>query len=185
MTVSKLILALWIVFYSYWAISAIGVKKPVGGKPWFESACLRILLVIIALVLSRVLHVHVPVPARSSNSAAGGVGACLCIAGLAFAVWARRHLGRNWGMPMSLKQGHELITTGPYRYVRHPIYTGMLLAILGSCIVGGRSWLIVFMVVCAFLIYSARTEERLLMQTFPHEYPEYKKKTKALIPFVW
>jgi protein-S-isoprenylcysteine O-methyltransferase Ste14 len=185
MTVSKLIFALWIVFYAYWAISAIGVKKPVRGKPWIESVCLRILLVIIALALFRVLHVHVHVPVRSSNSVADGIGACLCVAGLAFAVWARRHLGRNWGMPMSLKQGHELITTGPYRRLRHPIYTGILLAILGSCIVGGRVWLVVFVVVGAFLIYSARTEERLMMQAFPREYPEYKKKTKALIPLVW
>ncbi len=185
MTVGKLILALWIVFYSYWAISAIGVKKPVRGKPWLESACLRILLVMIAILLFRMLHLHAPVAARSPDSVAGGIGACLCIAGLGFAVWARRHLGRNWGMPMSLKEGHELITTGPYRYLRHPIYTGILLAMVGSSIAGGRVWLVVFVIVGAFLVYSARTEERLMMQAFPHEYPEYKKKTKALIPFVW
>lgn len=185
MTVGKLIFALWILFYSYWAISAIGVKKSVRGRPWLESACLRILLAIIALVLFRVFHVFVRVPVRSSNSIADGVGVCLCLAGQGFAVWARRHLGRNWGIPMSLKEGHELITTGPYRYLRHPIYTGILLAMLGSSIAVGRVWLVVLMVVGLFLIYSARTEEQLMMQAFPREYPEYKKKTKALIPFVW
>jgi protein-S-isoprenylcysteine O-methyltransferase Ste14 len=184
MTAAPVILGLWLLFYLYWAISAIGVKKSVRGTGC-KGVGLRILLVIIAVLLIRVLPVKHGIPVRSSSNVLHGGGVALCIVGLAFAVWARRHLGRNWGMPMSLKEEHELVTTGPYHYLRHPIYTGILLAVLGSGLVVGRLWLVVFIVVCPFLIFSARTEERLMMQQFPNEYPEYKKKTKALIPFVW
>ena len=87
-------------------------------------------------------------------------------------------------MPMSLKEGHELVTTGPYRYVRHPIYTGMLLAILGSALATTRAWLVVFVGMVIYCVYSAWTEERLTLQQFPEQYAQYKRRTKALIPFV-
>ena len=86
---------------------------------------------------------------------------------------------------MSLKEGHELVTTGPYRLVRHPIYTGILTAVLGSTLVAGGFWLVLFLVAASFFVYSAKTEERLMMQQFPETYPDYKKRTHALIPFVW
>jgi protein-S-isoprenylcysteine O-methyltransferase Ste14 len=106
------------------------------------------------------------------------------MAGFALAVWARRHLGRNWGMPMSLKQGHELLTTGPYRYVRHPIYTGMLLAVLGSALINGPIWVVVFVGGAIYCVYSARTEEGLMLQQFPEQYARYRGRTKAIIPFL-
>jgi protein-S-isoprenylcysteine O-methyltransferase len=86
---------------------------------------------------------------------------------------------------MSLKTGHELVTTGPYRLVRHPIYAGILTAVLGSTLVAGGFWLVLFLVAAPFFVYSAKTEERLMMQQFPETYPDYKKRTYALIPFVW
>jgi protein-S-isoprenylcysteine O-methyltransferase Ste14 len=185
MTAIPFMIGLWFFFYLYWAISAIGVKKSVRGRPWSQSAGLRILLVIVAVLLLRIFHVTRTVHVRSSSNVLNGIGVVLCVAGLAFAVWARLHLGRNWGPPMSLREGHEIITTGPYRYVRHPIYSGILLALLGSGLSAGRRWFVAFIVVSAFFIFSARTEERLMLQQFPNEYPEYKKRTKALIPFVW
>ncbi len=113
------------------------------------------------------------------------MGIVLCAAGLGLAVWARVMLGRNWGEPMSLKEGHELVTAGPYCLVRHPIYTGILLAMLGSAVAVGSGWLLILVAVLPYLVYSARTEEGLMMEQFPTEYPKYKKRTKALIPFVW
>ncbi len=184
MTFTAAIIALWIVFYSYWLISAIGVKKALRRTPWRRGAGIRVLLVIAAVLLTRLLRTQRLV-VHSSNLALHIVGLALCVVGLAFAVWARLHLGRNWGTPMSLKEGHELVTTGPYRFVRHPIYTGILLAILGSSLVAGTVWLLFFVIICAFFVYSARTEEKLMMEQFPDMYPAYRKRTSALIPFVW
>jgi protein-S-isoprenylcysteine O-methyltransferase Ste14 len=182
------IAALWIAFYSYWLISALGVKKAVRGTPWWKGAGLRILLVIGGVLLLRLFRIHRHVEHRAvvtSHPVVHSIGLVLCVSGLTFAVWARLHLGRNWGIPMSLKEGHELVTTGPYRFVRHPIYTGILLAIIGSALVVGLPWLVAFIVVCAYFVYSARTEERLMMQTFPDAYPDYQKRTSAMIPGVW
>lgn len=88
-------------------------------------------------------------------------------------------------MPMTLKEGHELVTTGPYRYVRHPIYTGMFLAILGSALITGRVFLLILAGMAIYCIYSARTEERLMLEQFPEQYAQYKRRTKAIIPFIF
>jgi protein-S-isoprenylcysteine O-methyltransferase Ste14 len=107
------------------------------------------------------------------------------LAGLALAIWARIYLGRNWGMPMTQKEDPELVTSGPYSYIRHPIYTGILLAIVGSVIAGGDFWLVFLVITAPYFIYSAVMEERLMMKQFPKVYPSYKSKTKMLIPFVF
>jgi protein-S-isoprenylcysteine O-methyltransferase Ste14 len=112
-------------------------------------------------------------------------GFLLCALGFALAIWARMHLGRNWGMPMSLKTAPELVTSGPYRVIRHPIYAGLLLAMLGSACVGGGPWLLFFIVFCVYFVNSAKAEERLMVQQFPAQYPAYQRRTKALIPFIY
>lgn len=86
---------------------------------------------------------------------------------------------------MSLKEKPELVTSGPYRSLRHPIYTGMLLAMLGTALVVGLSWLIIFIGAGIYFVYSAKTEEQIMMREFPHIYPEYKKHTNMLIPLIW
>lgn len=113
------------------------------------------------------------------------LGVILCVLGLAFAIWARRDLGRNWSGTPSMKEDHELVTSGPYRFVRHPIYTGMILALFGSVLASGIIWLVIFIIFCINFLYQLPVEEKYMMQLFPNEYPEYKKRTKALIPFVW
>jgi protein-S-isoprenylcysteine O-methyltransferase Ste14 len=177
----------WLLFFGYWWISAIGVKKNVRGRSWGREVGVRLLVIAAIIVVARrpgsqeFLRKQTP-PAIGSTQ--GAAGLIVCYAGFAFAVWARRHLGRNWGMPMTFKQGHEMVTTGPYRYVRHPIYTGMMLAILGSAVVAGWPWLVVFLAMVVYCVYSARTEERLMLEHFSEPYAEYKKRTKAFIPFV-
>jgi protein-S-isoprenylcysteine O-methyltransferase Ste14 len=114
-----------------------------------------------------------------------GIGILLFLSGLALAIWARLYLGRNWGMPMSLKQDPELITSGPYHFIRHPIYAGILLALLGSALGGSVYWLIILIVMCTYFIYSATVEEKIMLNQFPKIYSTYKKQTKMLIPFVF
>ena len=107
------------------------------------------------------------------------------ILGLGLAVWARIYLGRNWGMPTSTKEDPELVTSGPYRTIRHPIYTGILLAMIGSAIAFSVWWLIAVALIGGYFIYSAFVEERNMTRLFPSAYPEYQQSTKMLIPFIF
>lgn len=113
------------------------------------------------------------------------VGVMLCLAGIGCAVWARVYIGRNWGMPMSLREGHELVTSGPYAYVRHPIYSGLMLAMIGSAVTESLLWLLVFSLYFAYFLFSARSEEKTMLAQFPDAYPAYRRRTKMLIPFVF
>lgn len=181
----RIIIGFWIAFYLFWLISAIGVKKAVSGNlAWRRGIPIRLLLVLVVAVVARLLGIrNISVPTRSTPMAIAGL--VICLVGFGLAVWARRHLGKNWGVPMSLKQGHELVTTGPYQVIRHPIYTGILTAMLGSSLVAGWFWIVLFLVAASFFVYSAKTEERLMLQQFPETYPEYKRRTDSLIPYIW
>jgi protein-S-isoprenylcysteine O-methyltransferase Ste14 len=88
-------------------------------------------------------------------------------------------------MPMSLREGHELVTSGPYAFVRHPIYTGLMLAVVGSALTESLTWLLVFPLYFAYFIISARTEEKMMLAQFPGTYPAYRRRTKMLIPFLF
>jgi protein-S-isoprenylcysteine O-methyltransferase Ste14 len=113
-------------------------------------------------------------------------GLTLEMAGAVFAVWARLALGGNWSGRPSLMAGHELITSGPYAVARHPIYTGLILAVAGTALAIGewRCLLSVFVIFLAFLM-KIDEEERLMMQAFPETYPGYRQRVKALIPGVF
>jgi protein-S-isoprenylcysteine O-methyltransferase Ste14 len=95
------------------------------------------------------------------------------------------HIGRNWGTPMTQKNEPELVTSGPYRLVRHPIYSGILLAGLGTGLALSWFWLIVLVLPAIYFIYAATVEERYLATQFPDEYPEYRRHSKMLVPFVF
>jgi len=111
------------------------------------------------------------------------IAVALVVSGLMFTVAARLHLGGNWSGTVTVKQDHTLIRSGPYRYVRHPIYTGILLAMLGSAIAGAewRGMLAVLLTAVAFLI-KIRTEERFMLDQFGAEYARYQHEVAALIP---
>ena len=108
-----------------------------------------------------------------------------CSAPLRLALWARRTIGGNWSSVVTLKQDHELIERGPYRFVRHPIYSGFLLMAVGTAILHARAGEFVF---CGFLLlglwFKLRAEEDLLTRHFPDSYPQYRRRVKALIPYV-
>lgn len=177
----------WIVFWLYWIISALGSKK--GTVPSIKQfvgtrIVIFVLAVIFALFFNRLpqsFKNHFPI----TNDVVLALGLIMFLLGLMLAVWARVYLGKNWGMPMTQKQDPELVTTGPYRYIRHPIYSGILLMALGSTVDVNIYWLVVFMVAAVFFIHSAVVEERLMLRQFPKIYPSYKNKTKMLVPFVF
>jgi protein-S-isoprenylcysteine O-methyltransferase Ste14 len=178
---------LWLLFIAYWLFSALGAKRNLQKNMWARGLGIRLLLVVVIIIFLRLQaseHLFRYDVLFVSNALAGSIGLVLCVLGFGLAVWARVHLGRNWGMPMSLKENPELVTTGPYTYVRHPIYSGFLLAILGSAFVVGFAWLISLVIFCAYFVYSAKTEEKIMTKQFPDQYPEYKKRTKMLIPFI-
>lgn len=120
-----------------------------------------------------------------NNAFIGVIGLFIAILGFALSIWARVYLGKNWGMPMATKEKPELVTTGPYKYVRHPIYTGMIIAMLGTTLTTTIFWLIPFIFLSAYFVYSSKVEEKTMIRQFPKEYPAYKKRTKALIPFLY
>ena len=113
------------------------------------------------------------------------VGIALVVVGLLFTIWARLYLGRNWSGVVTLKKDHELVRGGPYRFVRHPIYSGLLLAITGSAVVRGE-WRGVLALIIAFVALwrKLRLEERWLGEAFGEQYAAYRAEVAALIPFV-
>jgi len=110
-------------------------------------------------------------------------GLAITAAGCLFAIWARLTLGANWSGRATVKQNHQLIVNGPYRLARHPIYTGLLLASLGTALAIGE-WRCVLglIIILLALLVKMSQEERLMMETFPQAYPQYRRRVKALIP---
>jgi protein-S-isoprenylcysteine O-methyltransferase Ste14 len=114
------------------------------------------------------------------------LGVAICMAGLGFALWARRTLGDDWSQDVELKQGHTLVVRGPYRLARHPIYTAHIFMALGSAMAFGN-WLGYAAVVSFFIGFRVKLaqEEELLLRCFPEEYPAYKGRVKALLPWLF
>jgi protein-S-isoprenylcysteine O-methyltransferase Ste14 len=187
---SWFILALWIAFIAVWAVMAVSAKRNVGARFRWGQIGLRtaiIALVVWALSFPAVRRAlrNARSHAAAVNALSGLVGVALCAFGIGLAIWARLHLGRNWGTPMSRKENPDLVTTGPYAHIRHPIYAGMLLGMLGSAIGQSAFWSIPLVFSAVYFVYSARREEKLMIEQFPGQYPEYMSRTKMLVPFVF
>ena len=168
----------WIIFWIYWLASAFGVKRGSGARRRIPLTGLTGLSVVLILRVFRggSLAVHSPVLEV--------IGAVVFALGIALAIWARVHLGQNWGMPMTQKAEPELVTSGPYRFVRHPIYSGLLAGLLGTALATNLTALIIVLILGAYFYYAASVEEKNLIATFPTAYPAYQTSTKMLIPFV-
>jgi protein-S-isoprenylcysteine O-methyltransferase Ste14 len=181
-----LIILCWLVFLVYWGVSAFSAKKTVGGMwRWFGIRVAILVIVLLVVGKSAANSPAIHTLKTAPNHLAGIIGVIITALGIAFAVWARKNLGANWGMPMTVKENPELVTSGPYNYVRHPIYTGVLLAILGSAFIAGPFWIVIFIVACGYFTYSALREEKNMIAKFPDTYPAYKKRTKMLVPFIF
>jgi protein-S-isoprenylcysteine O-methyltransferase Ste14 len=176
------IYALWLTLVLYLTIFAIGTKRDTEGH-LLQS--IGVLLAIIAAFLLPHLEVFQLVNFAPVSPILSGIGTIIAVVGMVFLVWARQSLGRNWSQTVSAKEGHELITSGPYHYVRHPVYTGGLIACIGSVIVAGGVFVFLFVFLTPLFLWRIGAEDKLMAQQFPNEYPDYKRRTKRLIPFVW
>lgn len=198
MTFYTVILSSWAIFLLVWAVAALGVKRDVRGRGfasvWLSAWPMRLLVALFLIAAAlRMGPGARPRPGFFGGRAAlfvpsaalGWTAAALVVIGIAFAIWARVALGRNWSPRPSMKQEHELVTNGPYVYVRHPIYTGMLLAAFGSALTGSGFAIGVFVLASVLFLSRIPREEKIMLELFPNAYPQYQAKTKRLIPFVW
>ncbi len=180
--------AFWLVFLAYWAIAAIGVKRNVATTPWWKYAAFRLAiaaLIVAALSIPAVRRgLRLAHPHLGHDPLFGVIGALLVALGVGLAIFARVYIGRNWGTPMSRKQDPELITGGPYAVVRHPIYSGIILATVGTMIGLSIVFVLPLIVLIPYFIYCARREEEFMCQQFGEAYRAYMRRTKMLVPFV-
>jgi protein-S-isoprenylcysteine O-methyltransferase Ste14 len=170
----------WAAFWLYWLVAALSVKR--GRVLWSRELGIRAVIVVavILLVRSGTFRNH----GLNTDPWRAALGLVLFALGLGFAIWARVHIGRNWGTPMAQKDDPELVTSGPYHLVRHPIYSGILVAGVGTAVALSWTWLIAVVVAGIYFVYSATVEERFMTQQFPDTYPQYRRSTKMLVPFV-
>jgi protein-S-isoprenylcysteine O-methyltransferase Ste14 len=186
--VHRIIPVLWLVFFAYWAIAAAGAKRNAEPTAWWKHISLRlpiVVLVVIALSIPAVRRVLRLAQAHVTDGVLmGAIGVLLVGLGLGLAIFARVYLGRNWGMPMSRKENPELITGGPYAVVRHPIYSGIILAMLGTTIGLSLVWVLPLILCVPYFVYSARREEEIMCRQFGETYRAYMRRTNMLVPFL-
>jgi protein-S-isoprenylcysteine O-methyltransferase Ste14 len=179
--------AMWLSWAGYWWVSSRNVKRAVRHES-LPSRLSHIAPLALAALLFSVPNLPAPVLRTrflSSTTWPLNIAVALTAAGLLFAVWARQYLGSNWSGTVTLKEDHELITSGPYALVRHPIYTGLLLAFVGSAMAIGE-WraALAFALASLALWRKLRLEERLMHQQFGEAYQAYCRRVPALIPFL-
>jgi protein-S-isoprenylcysteine O-methyltransferase Ste14 len=185
--IEPVFIALWAVFFAYWILSAMRDRSPFkrqsSRSAWFTCMAVPIAVVLAVTVLLApwLLEARV-LPGTLPFALAGLAVTC---AGLGFAVMARVHLGKNWSGRPAIREDHTITRTGPYALVRHPIYTGLLTAVLGTAIATGSltAFFVMFVILLSFVI-KIRMEEQFLLEEFGDEYARYRREVKALIPFV-
>ena len=178
----------WCILFAYWFINAQKVKTAVQK----QSRLSRYLYLF--LFFSGWFIIYSPYCAIGilgyqlipANTLTGITGGTICVGGVAFAIWARKTLGDNWSGDVTLKKEHELVQSGPYRFVRHPIYTGFEIGLLGVAItVGQLKGLVGLSLAFACHYYKTTMEEKIMYQQFGHKYAIYAKQVKRLVPFVF
>lgn len=179
---------MWFAWAAYWFALSRNVKTPARIEP-LGSRLLHVVPLMLALYLlwnSRMRFAYLGDRFLPPADWLFWLGAALTAAGILLSVWARRQLGANWSGIVTVKTDHELITTGPYAIVRHPIYTGLLLAIVGSAIACGE-WrgVVAVALALASLWRKLLLEERWMRETFGDAYEAYRRRVRALVPFVF
>lgn len=181
-----IILSCWVIFVLYWVISAFAVKATAERRSFGSSLAYRVPCVAGGLLVAKFHHnpylLNIPITPWTNFTV--WLGPVVCVAGLGVALWSRWTLAGNWSSDVRFKQDHQLIRKGPYRFVRHPIYTGILMMCVAPAVQFGflHCWL-GFLMIGIGLWIKLKQEERVMSQHFP-EYSEYRKQVKALVPFI-
>ncbi|MGD0462692.1 MAG: isoprenylcysteine carboxylmethyltransferase family protein [Tepidisphaeraceae bacterium] len=176
--------AMWIVWGVVWLAKAFGNKRNAFSQSWLSR--FGYLLASIGLGLALAYGSRWRTRLFPETMATQIAGMVLCAAGIGVAIWSRFILGSNWSGIITLKENHELIRRGPYKYVRHPIYSGMILGILGTfvAVFPRVNGLLIVISVAIMLKIKSLQEEKILIASFPNDYRRYRKEVKSLIPLV-
>jgi protein-S-isoprenylcysteine O-methyltransferase Ste14 len=179
---------LWLAFFALWIVAGLRTKRAVERVDWANRIYYNIPVVLGMYLMFRFDYdvdwlQHRIIPKTQAVELAAIV---VTLAGMAFAAWARVYLGSNWSSVPTIKEKHQLIRGGPYRLVRHPIYSGILLGMIGTFLANGkvRGALAVVLLWIAWTIKS-RMEEQFMVRTFGAEYEEYRRTTGALVPRIF
>ena len=181
------IVALWAVFVIYWAIAALVMKRLDRGAMRSGMATRFGIFVTIAVAIAlvkRSSELRALQLAQFQSLPMAVSGAIIASLGVILAFSARAAIGRNWAPPATRRTDTELVTTGPYAFVRHPIYGGILLMMIGTAIGLIPTWWLVAAAAGIYFLYSARAEERFMTERFPDSYPAYRARTKMLLPLL-
>lgn len=186
--VRSIIPYLWVAVGIVWLIGAFAVKQT-ARRQSPGSRLIQLALAAAGFMVGFSRSFRFPPLTRSfmrDSPALAYFGLAATATGIAFAIWARVWLGENWSGTVTVKQDHSLVKSGPYAIVRHPIYTGLLLALIGTIMVFNElRGLIALVLVLVMLLLKIRTEEQFMREQFSTEYAEYSQKVRALIPFVY
>lgn len=190
MTIFNIISLCWIIFITFWLLFAFTNKRAIRYQPMADRL-IQTLCLFLAFALLFDFWSKTPInpfafqliPATFLPAA---IGCALVVAGLLVCLWARVTLGKNWSGIVTVKERHELITHGPYAFVRHPMYTGLCLMFLGTWLaIGTLGGLLGFAVLAYGFWIKLKQEETFMLKQFPDHYPAYMKHVKALVPRVW
>ena len=175
----------WYVVVAVWVVLAFRTKRTVERRWRNPVPVFAVAVVVILVVRSQSPGSAWHRALWAPGSGVSVVATSLVVLGAAFAIWARLTIGRNWSGNVTLKEGHELVVTGPYRVVRHPIYTGLIAMGVGTALEYAEpvGFLVLALGVAVFAI-RIPAEERLMTETFPDQYPEYRRRVRAVIPFL-
>jgi protein-S-isoprenylcysteine O-methyltransferase Ste14 len=188
LTFGQLFAAIWLAWVAYWTLSARNVKPTQRHEPLASRIAHIVPLLVAALLLG---GPEPPIRWLSQrwlplSEFWAWAGVAITVVGLALTVWARTALGPNWSGTVTVKRDHELVLAGPYRHVRHPIYSGLLLAFAGSALArGDLRGLLALLIAWLALWRKWRLEERFMRETFGRAYSDYAARTPAVIPRIF
>ncbi len=178
----------WMVLIVVWVVGALRTKRTVQSQS-SASQLLYTAILVVGVYLIFAKQIGIPwldrqlFPVTVSIALAGLLAV---LVGVSFSIWARLMLGGNWSNRVTVKENHTLVRTGPYRIVRHPIYSGILLGMLGSALQRGGIRCFAGVLICGFSFWlKTRAEERFMVQSFGEQYLQYRHRVKALAPFIF
>ena len=178
----------WIIFILDWSVSSLFVKKSLTkrGSGWIIWRVVAALFVILFVHYNKSGALSFFRFSFQSLFSFVIPGSILTVLGLFGAIWARFHLGRNWSGYVTYKEDQTLVTTGPYRFVRHPIYTSMILMFIGTILYYGSLFVSIFLIILTIdFVLRTKKEEEIMTGLFGEKYTDYMKRTKRLIPLIY